>query len=114
MIKLTASHQSGKIGSVGVIANFNTDAERDAYLAKFPKWVGVKATTLSYPVDGVYRTDPAISFRADFYEKQDNPKNENGAKRVRRFLDLAGEVVYNKCYSNSYDTLEQAIAALPS
>ncbi len=62
---------------------------------RFPKWVNVKVGS-----QGVF-------FQVSFYEVKGNSKNETGIKRVRKFLELAGEIEWHKASINCHQSLEQ-------
>jgi len=117
MFEVTAHHildDTTTIGGVKGYAVFETEAARDAELARYPKWVNLKKNTMTAQFDGVnYTRRPCISFDARFYAQTGNPANETGAKRVRRFLSLA-QFEYKTLYKNSYATLDDALAALPA
>lgn len=106
--------QPNDLGAFEFGAEFTTDEARDAVLATFPKFVKAKASTIGRMVGDEYRTNPTIRFRAAFYAEKGNAANETGAKRVRRFLAIAGAVTWATPYKNSIATLEEALSRLPA
>jgi len=118
MFEVDAHHvidTPAKLGGFNAYAVFESEEERDAALARFPKFVRCKASALTANFDGTgYTRKPTIRFNARFYEEANNPANETGAKRVRRFLELAGEVTFKTPYKNSFRTLAEATALLPN
>ena len=64
--------------------------------AKFPKFVNVKV-----------HNNGSISFYVTLYATGVNDgKNEAGIKRIKRFLEIAGDVEWKVPALNSYKTLE--------
>lgn len=65
--------------------------------AQFPKFVNVK----------VNKTTGYVSFYVTLYANGINDgKNEAGIKRIKRFLEIAGELEWKKPAVNSYESLE--------
>lgn len=73
----------------------------DTVAARFPKYVGVKSATNSLWFE--------VHFNADGVNKG---RNETGIKRVRKFLELAGEINWTCRALNGYKTLEDFLAAI--
>lgn len=73
---------------VALSAYFADTAARDEFVAKFPKYVGVKSATL-YP-DNV----PSARFEASFQRTGTTGEfNETGAKRLRKLIAVLGDEV---------------------
>lgn len=88
-----------------------TEAERDALLATFPKALGFKPVALHSYADGGNTVTYGIQGHGKFLATKGNAKNETGIKRVLRLLDTLqydGEVRT----SNAYRTADEARAAL--
>ncbi|QDH93157.1 hypothetical protein SEA_ZIPP_3 [Gordonia phage Zipp] len=65
-------------------AQFETTAARDEFVARFPRYVGVKAST-KYPI---------AWFEAAFQRNGSTGEfNETGAKRLRKLLEVLGDDV---------------------
>lgn len=91
-------------------ADFDTETDRDAFLARFPKSVGVKAVT-SYGVDREPR--PAAKFDVRFLSDRANGGvNETGIARFRKVLTLTPDAVWTARTINSYRTPDAALDAL--
>lgn len=96
---------------------FDSEAERDAFLARFPKWVGVKGSRLQAWSEGAPTFTPIAQLHVDFRSKKGNEVNEQGIKRFARVLAERNdsEVPFVKAHAvNSFDTLEDALAAINS
>jgi hypothetical protein len=80
---------------------FANAAERDAFIARFPKSAGIKATTLS--------TTGAV-FAAAAAQGNLRPNgvndgiNEAGLRRYRRIVEIAPELPWKTTFSNSYSS----------
>lgn len=88
-----------------------TEAERDALLATFPKSFGLKPVALhSYNEGGNFVTY-GVQGHGKFLATKGNAKNETGIKRALALLD-ALEFNPEERASNAYRTADEARAAL--
>lgn len=88
-------------------ADFATVAERDAFIARFPKYVGVKASRSQKPMAWM-----SVRFRQDGVT---GDRNEVGVKRALKALEIGGFDWHLPNIVNHYDNAEQfraAVAAL--
>lgn len=88
-----------------------TQAERDALLASFPKALGLKPVALHSYADGSNVVTYGIQGYGKFLATKGNAKNETGIKRVLRLLDTL-EYDVDARTSNAYRTAAEARAAL--
>lgn len=86
---------------------FNTVEERDAFVARFPRYVGVKKGHVN-GLGNVFDASVHIQFRSN---GTTGASNEAGIKRVRKALELAG-AEWVSPYRNSFATVEQFLATL--
>ena len=63
-----------------------SEEEAEAEVSLFPKYLRIRKIRGSE--NG--KTVPVLSFRIDFAEQKDNPKNETGYKRLRKALEVIG------------------------
>ena len=116
-IKIRAFHATGDKTEpifAEMSAVFDSDAERDEFLARFPKSVGVKATRVYGYGD---EAKAGAKFRVDFRSDGVNGGvNETGIKRFRRFVALAPEAeIYRSVFTelpNRYDSIDEILNAL--
>lgn len=101
--------EPSKLSHVRASQTFATEEARDAAIAAFPKWVKVKPSSL-YAADNV--TYPTAVFQALMIPTKGNEVNETGVKRVKKFLDIAGEVTYRTVAKNSVPTLDDVLALI--
>lgn len=98
---------------------FATEAERDEWLARFPKGAKVRAGTLGtgdpgarYPEPGYRVILPTITATVKLSADDVNRGvNETGLRRVRAILKIEG-LRWKATFSNSYATREAFIAAI--
>lgn len=88
--------------SFAVTAKFETAEEAAAFVARFPKFVGLKLSR------NVAHMSVALSDN-----NVNKGKNEAGIKRIRKFLELAGTVTWRGQFAiNAYATQSAFESAL--
>lgn len=105
-----ADGYSSRYHAVRAMAQYDSAELRDAALATFPKWVKVKATTLHR---GAGVRVPLLSFGVTLTpDATTGQLNETGAKRIRRFLEIADHV-WSSSSKNSAATEADFMATIP-
>ena len=117
-VKINASYSlgwnEGLPQSFDLSVHFDTDADRDAFIALFPKSAKITPTVCHYG-EGVVK--PIAVHRTGFTANGNNGGvNETGTKRVRNLLktlDKSGvEVEWTTPFRNSYATRADFEAAI--
>jgi hypothetical protein len=97
---------SGNVQADGVrvdfVKYFATQAEAQAEIARFPKFVKVGLGT-PYHNSPLYRVCLHVSLVSNGIT---GAVNETAVKRLKRFLQIAGEYVWHNCYLLNYLTNE--------
>lgn len=111
-----APHLSATIFSVELWGAFETEAERDAYHARFPKGANVKRGTLTTARGGSYLNGsvafPTVTARIKLSaDKSNGGVNEAGLRRYRMILKADPELPWRTPFTNSYPTREAFEAA---
>jgi hypothetical protein len=88
-----------------------TEAERDALLASFPKSLGLKPVALHSYADGGNVVTYGIQGHGKFLATKGNEKNETGIKRALRLLEVL-EFDADVRSSNAYRSADELRAAL--
>ena len=84
-------------------AKFDTREEGAEFIARFPKYVGIKQ----------FRDGNGFHFRVTLSADEVNKGvNEAGIKRIRKFIELAGDLGWENPYRNGYNTVEEFLAAI--
>src|SRR5262245_18755850 len=97
------------------IVRFDNEAERTAFVARFPKWVKVKV----YPGRRDYDLGIdtfCVAFRVSLHaDGVTGAANETGIKRIRKYAELANDLLIDAkiCNSlNGYTHIDEFLAAL--
>lgn len=114
VLQVSAAHDfhTGVPSHVDFYAIFRSDADRDAFLARFPKSYGLRASTLSSSdgpnstPDRRWVTYPLVTGHARLLaDKVNGGVNETGLARVRKVIERAErdgiEVVGRMAFTNS-------------
>jgi hypothetical protein len=107
---IEASYQNGLPGRVSVSAYFNSVEERDAAVARYPKSLNVRATSLHS--DTII---PCATLHVGLWsDKVNGGRNETGIARFRRFLALTprDEIGWAAVYGNAFPNLASLLAVI--
>jgi hypothetical protein len=98
-----SAHEDGI--NIDFTKHFATEAEAAAEVARFPKFVKVKQG--KQYLGGGPGSVPFVTIRISLHSgKVTGAANETGVKRIKRFLQIAGEYVWHNQYSKNHLTNE--------